>query len=145
MQNRFAGQKKININSNFKNYETIRKLWCSSVEHVPNLEGLESFTTFLLGRFNLKGVLVTLGEHGALANFDSHIYKVNGVKVKVKDTVGSGDSFLAAFISKYIEGLDIEECLLFGCATGAFIATCSGANPEYEVSDIYKLLEQNKW
>jgi len=33
MQNRFAGQKKININSNFKNYETIRKLWCSSVEH----------------------------------------------------------------------------------------------------------------
>lgn len=112
--------------------------------YVPNLEGLESFTTFLLGRFNLKGVLVTLGEHGALANFDSHIYKVNGVKVKVKDTVGSGDSFLAAFISKYIEGLDIEECLLFGCATGAFIATCSGANPEYEVSDIYKLLEQNK-
>ena len=32
MQNRFAGQKKININSNFKNYETFRKLWRSRTE-----------------------------------------------------------------------------------------------------------------
>ena len=113
-------------------------------KYTSDLEDLESFTTFLLRRFKLKGVLVTLGEYGALANFDFHIYKVKGVKIKVKDTIGSGDSFLAAFISKYIEGLDIEECLLFGCATGAFVATFSGANPEYEVSDIYKLLEQNK-
>ena len=113
-------------------------------KYTPDLEDLESFTAFLLRRFKLKGVLVTLGEYGALANFDSHIYKVKGVKIKVKDTVGSGDSFLAAFISKYIEGVDIEECLLFGCATGAFVATCSGANPEYQVSDIYKLLKQNR-
>lgn len=110
------------------------------MKYAPETSGPESFTTFLLHRFKLKGVLVTMGEHGAMANFDYRIYKTEGVKVQVKDTVGSGDSFLAAFISKYIEGVAIEQCLSYGCATGAFVAKCSGANPEYEMSDIHNLI-----
>lgn len=112
-------------------------------KYASEVEDLESFTDLLLQKFKLKGVLVTLGENGALANFNYKIYSTNGIKIQVKDTIGSGDSFLAAFISKYIEGEDIEQCLLYGCATGAFVAKCSGANPDYNMSDIHNLISLN--
>lgn len=52
-----------------------------------------------------------------------------GFKVEVEDTIGAGDSFLAAFLSEWILGKKPEDCLSFACALGALVAAQKGANP----------------
>lgn len=81
--------------------------------------------------FSLKLICLTLGDKGAEALYKDKIYSHNGYPVTVKDTVGAGDSFLATFISGYLKGLDIESVLDNACKVGAFVASQSGANPDY--------------
>ncbi len=58
----------------------------------------------------------------------------------VADTVGSGDSFLAAIISKLIDRPPPDEALDFASALGAFVASRAGGCPEYQLEQIYALM-----
>jgi len=60
-------------------------------------------------------LIVTLGSHGC--RYQEETYPVG--KVEIKDLVGAGDTFLAGFVSKYLENRDVEESLKFAndCAT----------------------------
>lgn len=80
-------------------------------------------------RFDLQGVLMTKGKDGALYFDDEGLHLQSGFPVKVKDTIGSGDSFLAGFLSQLLAGRPAKECLSFACATGALVATRSGGTP----------------
>lgn len=86
---------------------------------------------FLKNKFNLDAVLVTRGENGAsFIGPDDQYIEHPGFTVKVADTVGSGDSFLAGFVSKWLQGLSPKECLEFACGVGATVASKHGAcNP----------------
>ena len=53
----------------------------------------------------------------------------SGYKIKVVDTVGSGDSFLASLISQLINGSAPQKAIDFACAVGALVAQNEGANP----------------
>lgn len=81
--------------------------------------------------FNLKIIIKTKGEKGADAYQNGEIFIADGVKVKVVDTVGSGDAFLAAFIHNHIKGKHIQYCLNEGAKLGAFVATKLGAIPKH--------------
>jgi fructokinase len=85
---------------------------------------------FLTQTYNLKMIITTKGEFGAEVFEDGQIYKADGVKVDVVDTVGSGDAFLAAFTVNYLNGKHINECLMEACHLGAYVATQSGAIPQ---------------
>lgn len=87
-------------------------------------------------RFNPELILLTCGEHGAMAHFDGKIHSHKGFKVDVADTIGSGDAFLAGFLSQYLRGAAIPESLVFASALGGFVASKSGACTEYTVEDI---------
>ena len=63
-------------------------------------------------------------------------YSHQGYKVEVADTVGSGDSFLAAYLAKTMEGAHPPDALAFASAVGAFVASKSGAWPEYDAGNI---------
>ncbi|MNK10171.1 5-dehydro-2-deoxygluconokinase [compost metagenome] len=90
----------------------------------------------LLDQFDIAEIVVTKGAQGSTYyNQDTHIHQ-SAVKVNVVDTVGSGDSFLAGFISKKLAGEKIEDCLNFASTLGAFITTYAGACPAYQVSDL---------
>lgn len=106
-----------------------------------NSSSIEEKTDFLIDQYNLKGLIVTLGENGAFANFGHKSYTTPGISVEVKDTVGSGDSFLAGFFSKFVEDITIDECLRFGCMIGGFVASNTGANPSYTLEDIQQVLK----
>ncbi|MFT3703356.1 MAG: carbohydrate kinase [Agriterribacter sp.] len=90
----------------------------------------------LQDKFHLNTILTTRGDKGAIVISDGNFYEHPGFKVKVADTIGSGDSFLAAFLSKFIKGLPVQQALEFASAMGAFIATQAGACPTYSVSEI---------
>lgn len=61
--------------------------------------------------FNL--VVITRGEQGSLA-YDGTNYISQGiVPVAVVDTLGAGDSFMGAFLSKYVAGAATADCLQY--------------------------------
>jgi fructokinase len=90
-------------------------------------------------RFSINTIVVTLGDKGALLCMDGNFYEHPGYKVQVADTVGSGDAFLAAFLSRLIDKAGPETILDFACAMGALIASYRGACPEYEIEEVNTL------
>lgn len=82
-------------------------------------------------KFHLNTIITTRGAKGAAVLHDGACYEHAGFKVKVADTIGSGDAFLAGFISKFVQGSHPAEALEFACKIGAFVASCSGACPPY--------------
>jgi len=95
----------------------------------------------LYEHFNLEGVLVTRGANGAVFYDENGFVEHGGYPVEVQDTIGSGDSFLAAFLSEYVQGNNIENCLDLACGLGAFVATQKGGTPQYAKSDILNLVK----
>jgi fructokinase len=95
-----------------------------------------NFYEALTEKFGLDIIIQTLGANGAEAFHNGKIVRCPGVKIEVVDTVGSGDSFLAAFIRQLLNGEDLESCLRFATATGALIATKRGAIPEISEQEV---------
>lgn len=84
---------------------------------------------FLRDQFSLQAVCVTRGENGAILLNETGFTEHPGFVVTVEDTIGSGDSFLAAFLYKTLQGETPAKTLEFACATGAYVATQQGATP----------------
>lgn len=97
---------------------------------------------FIMDKFNLKTLIITTGKDGAYCINDNKIYTNKGFPIQVKDTVGSGDSFLAAFLFKMIVGCPWQECLEFACATGALVATKSGGTPSINEGAVMKFIQK---
>lgn len=98
----------------------------------------------LRDRFNIQGVIVTKGGLGASFYNGDGSWHAPGIPVTVEDTVGSGDSFLAAFIASHRKKEKPGECLRKAVAMGSFIAGKKGGCPEYELSDYLRFLDQHK-
>jgi len=90
--------------------------------------------------YKFKSLVVTRGKDGARLLHAGEFYEHAGFKVVTADTVGSGDAFLAGFLAAYFEKKDMNQALAEACAVGAFVATKSGATPEYTMDDIRTLL-----
>ncbi len=97
-----------------------------------DFQTLEERTIYLQDKFQLQLIIVTKGAEGAMVYRDGHFYYQEGIKVKVIDTIGSGDSFLAAFMTHYADGKPIPEALSFATKLGAFVASSKGAWPAYK-------------
>jgi len=100
---------------------------------------------WIVKQYKLKMIVVTKGDKGAIL-FDKEedaFHQHNGYTIQVADTVGAGDAFLAGLISSILKGKSPDEALGFACATGAFVASQSGATPNYQYSDISEILKQN--
>ncbi len=94
----------------------------------------------LQDQFNIETVVVTLGGDGALVVDNGLTWRHPGYPVTVADTIGSGDSFLAGFLHNRLAGVPFGESLLFACGLGSYIASRSGACPEYQLSDVEALI-----
>ena len=86
-------------------------------------------TQYLIDRFDLQKVIVTRGSHGAACRDVEGWHEHPGFPVEVTDTVGSGDSFLAGFLTSMLKGESTKDCLAFACAVGALVATYAGGTP----------------
>jgi fructokinase len=104
----------------------------------------QSVSSFLSEHFPIQMICVTLGSNGALIFQDGSITKHPGYKVKVEDTVGSGDAFLSGLVKTYLERGEIEKILDFACALGAFVATKKGGTPRYKVEDVITVKSATK-
>lgn len=101
---------------------------------------VETVCRLLTTHFPVKMVCITLGSKGAMIYQNGETITHPGYKVKVEDTVGSGDAFLGGFVQSYLEGKSPVEILDFACALGAFVATQKGGTPKYKGEDVLKII-----
>ena len=84
-------------------------------------------------KFKIDEVIITKGEGGVSYYNDNVELHKPAKKISVADTVGSGDAFLAGFLAKKLDKYNsIEQCLDEGIYRSAFVATQSGACPNYD-------------
>ena len=72
-------------------------------------------------------VLLTLGANGVWLDTPEFTGHVPGFKVQAVDTVGAGDTFIGAFVTRLVEGAGPREAARFGCAAAAIAVTRRGA------------------
>jgi sugar/nucleoside kinase (ribokinase family) len=70
--------------------------------------------------------VIKLGPKGAVAIKDGEVASSPGFKVETLDTTGAGDSFAAGFISTYLRGGSLAECLRAGNVCGALSTLKAG-------------------
>ena len=96
----------------------------------------EAHARTLHARHGCPLVLITAGDRGAglLRDGESWTWEP-GRKVEVDDTIGSGDGFLANFLSQLLADQSTDaELLARACRHGEWIATQRGATPTYPKS-----------
>ncbi|MDM1555447.1 MULTISPECIES: carbohydrate kinase [Chryseobacterium] len=93
--------------------------------------------------FNLNEIILTKGSKGARYFVGNTSYNFPAVHIEIADTVGSGDSFLAGFLSKRIQGRLPEEIMKQAVSLGAFITSKSGACPDYTYEEFRTFRENN--
>jgi fructokinase len=84
----------------------------------------------LLGKYNLKMLILTCGVNGSYVFTPGNVSFVETPKVEVADTVGAGDSFTAAFIASIIKGKEIKEAHRTAVDVSAYVCTQNGAMPK---------------
>jgi fructokinase len=109
-----------------------------------NAKGLEDKANALTDIYHWQSLIVTQGGDGAFVVEKGKVYQHGGITIQVEDTVGSGDSFLAAFLAHKLQGLETQTCLKYACATGAFVATQKGGTPVFNKQDIEHFLTSKR-
>jgi fructokinase len=114
-------------------FEINRKLGFINNSVKENIKYISKFT-------NTSQICVTRGGEGAILYFNQKFYENGGYKVKVADTVGAGDSFLATLIECLLKKENSQKAIDTACAIGALVAQNHGANPKISEEEIKKII-----
>ncbi|WP_419037053.1 PfkB family carbohydrate kinase [Enterocloster bolteae] len=85
----------------------------------------EDCLRYLYG-LNHNLVVVTMGASGTMYYDGSVMRQVPAYKTQVKDTIGAGDSHVAAMIAGYSKGLDTEQCVRLANRVASAIVSIQG-------------------
>lgn len=113
----------------------------SGISYSTELDCIEA----IFSKFGMKEILITKGSQGATYYNRTVTYHYPAYQINVADTIGSGDSFLAAFLAMKLAGEPLEVALDYAIAMGAFITSQSGACPEYSKFDFDRFIWKLKW
>jgi fructokinase len=99
-----------------------------SLSNFPHKDELSSAQR-LLSTFDLKLVCVTRGGRGSLLVREGESGEHPGFRVRVADTVGSGDAFTAGLVHEYLHGAPLGLMNEVANLVGAWVASEAGAMP----------------
>ena len=112
---------------------------------IADTDDPEEGTKLLSERYGIPLILLTLGAKGAYYRFGDCTGLCEGVKVKVADTNGAGDTFFGAFLSgmarlgKYkpseLSEDEIRELVIFANKAASITTSRSGAIPAMPTLD----------
>lgn len=75
----------------------------------------------------VKNVIIKMGDKGCLVWNEEEHFTIPARKVKVVDTTGAGDNFVAGFLAGLLQGWNLRECAEFGTDCAAFSVQYVGA------------------
>ncbi len=82
-------------------------------------------------KFDLKFLCVTRGANGSLLISENEFSENAGLKITVKDTIGAGDAFTAAMTHGILRDWNLDKINEFANRVGAFVASNTGAMPDF--------------
>lgn len=88
---------------------------------------------------NIKEIILTRGGLGAVYFSNTEQIRVSAYPVEIKDTVGSGDAFLAGFLASKMKGRPTQTALQQAGILSSYVAGQRGACPAYELQDLRAL------
>jgi fructokinase len=103
-------------------------------EYVGGSEDVDEFLGDVLTRYDLRCVIMTLGEKWCRVVSKEGVFGARGKKQTVVNTVGAGDAFTAAFVSHLINGADLQLCAERANSVGGFVTTQDSGMPKLPVS-----------
>ncbi len=121
----------------------------------PNIHELESafslslktdddviqFCGTLAKKYNIKLILVSMGENGSLLITQDNCYRAQPITVDVKSTVGAGDSMIAGMLYGIYKGLPLSEAFAYAIACGTLAVTKEGTMTLSE-DEIHEMLQK---
>lgn len=105
---------------------------------------LKEKATIILNKYDLEIVILTCGANGSYIFTKDITSFVDTPRVDVKNTVGAGDSFTAAFISALLYNKDIIFAHNFAVEVSAYVCTKSGAMPKLPKYIVDKIKSTSK-
>jgi fructokinase len=96
---------------------------------------LENFSVRCAETYDISTICITLGEKGCFVYDRESIHVVPGYPVQVRDSVGAGDAFAAAFLHGYHLGWPITRTARFANAAGSIVASRAGATPPWSMQE----------
>ncbi|MFY0599009.1 MAG: carbohydrate kinase [Cyclobacteriaceae bacterium] len=95
-------------------------------------QDFDSFCEKIVNQFpGIKTIIITVGEKGSFVYSENYLHKIPTKKEAVKDAVGAGDAYSAAFLSVYFKTGDVLQAASLGNQIAGYVATSSGAIPVY--------------
>jgi len=89
--------------------------------------------------FGLEAIAITRGPKGSAVWVRGEYTEAPAFPVAVADTVGAGDAFAAAFLHGVVAGWPAPRVAEFANRAGAFVASRTGAVPEWNPQDLQEL------
>jgi fructokinase len=120
------------------------ELWEISRKLGSPYNSFEQNIKFIAEKTNTKQICVTKGAFGAVLYYNEKFYYNSGYFIKVVDTVGAGDSFLASLLVRLLKGKSPQKSLNYACAIGALVAGEEGANPKISEKLIKDFMKVDK-
>ena len=126
----------------------ILKLSDDDLEYITGDKDIKEGLRKIPHKFNSL-ILVTLGKNGAIGNYKNQFIHSPAFKIRIKETTGCGDAFMAAMIYKllnsggfpFLSATKLKDILTFANATAAIVATRYGAsNAMPRLSEVNKFL-----
>ena len=115
-------------------YCDILKIADNEIQFVTGREDYDEGISYLLEKYNIPLVFLTLGKDGSRAYYKGGRIEVKGYTVDTIETTGAGDTFCGSTVSKVLEkGIDnldeesLKEILDFANAAAAIVTTRRGA------------------
>lgn len=96
--------------------------------------------------YKLNNLLITLGDKGSIViTKENEIKKIKAYKVKAIDSTAAGDSFIGAFASQIVNGVNIDDAIKYATAVSAIVVTKIGAQESIpSKEEIEEFIKNNK-
>ena len=114
-------------------------------EELP-VEEIEPAAKDLIRKYKCEIVVVSLGASGAMLVSKEEAFKVSAPPVKIKSTVGAGDSMVAGIVFSISKGKKLYEALQYGiaCGTAATLNAGTSLCKKEDVDRLYELIKMTK-
>ena len=100
---------------------------------------LERFCERWAEHYEIESICVTLGSEGCFVFENGTAQTIPGYPATVRDTVGAGDAFAAAFLHGYHRRWPIRQSARFANALGSIVASRAGATPSWSLEECLQL------
>jgi ribokinase len=94
---------------------------------VRDLAGAAASAQSLQSKWGVPNIVITLGAAGAWVSSSSFTGHIPAPRVQAVDTVGAGDTFVGAFVTRLVEGAAVRDAARLACAAAALATTRRGA------------------